>query len=176
MGGALALAPLTLATLISAWRALSVTAALAVTAAAACVLFYVWPMLKENFSLFYLIEESSVYGLFGLTFGCSLLGGRIAVCTLLADKVHGPLAPQEVRYTRQVTAAWSVFFFAIAAVSILLYVAKPVRIWSIYINFCVAPLVAAMFVGEYWVRRRMLPQIERVGVLASIRVYFAGAH
>jgi uncharacterized membrane protein len=173
LGAALALTPLTLLTLVVSWRGLPAVAALAVSAAVACVLLFLWPLLARNFSLFYLIEESSVYGILGLTFSRSLLPRGTAVCTRLADEVHGPLAPQEVRYTRQVTAAWSVFFFTITTVSILLYLAEPVRIWSIYINFCVAPLIAAMFVGEYLVRRRVLPQIKRVGVLASIRVYFA---
>ena len=173
LGAALALTPLTLLTLIVAWRSLPAVAALAVSAAAAGVLFSVWPLLTRNFSLFYLLEESSVYCILGVTFSRSLLAGRTAVCTQLADKVHGPLTPEEVRYTRQVTVAWSFFFFTIAAVSMLLYAVEPVRIWSIYINFCVVPLTAAMFIGEYLVRRRVLPQIKRVGVLASIRVYFA---
>jgi uncharacterized membrane protein len=173
LGAALALTPLTLLTLIVSWRSLPAPAALVVSAAVAGLLFVVWPLLKNNFSLFYLIEESSVYCILGITFARSLRCGRTAVCTQLADKLHGPLSPAEVHYTRQVTAAWSVFFVSIAAVSILLYVAEPVRIWSIYINFCVIPLIAAMFAGEYLVRRRVLPQIKRVGVMASIRVYFA---
>ena len=173
LGAVLALTPLTLLTLTFAWRSLSVPGALAVSAAVGCLLVYIWPVLTRNFSLFYLLEESSVYSILGLTFSRSLQGSRVALCTRLADKIHGPLAPREVLYTRKVTAAWSVFFFAVAALSVLLYVAEPVRIWSIYINFCVTPLVAAMFVGEYWVRRRTQPQIKRVGVLASIRVYFA---
>jgi uncharacterized membrane protein len=72
-----------------------------------------------------------------------------------------------------VTAAWAVFFFSIAAVSILLYLLAPLRIWSIYINFCVLPLVGAMFVAEYLVRRRVLPQNRRAGLLATVRVYLA---
>jgi uncharacterized membrane protein len=173
LGAALALAPLTLLSLLVAWRSLSPLAALVATAALGLMLFSVWPLLARNFSLFYLVQESSVYGILGLTFARSLRRNKIAVCSRLADKVHGPLSPQEVAYTRRVTAAWSMFFFAVAAVSIALYVGAPLRIWSIYINFCVLPLVAAMFIGEYVVRRRVLPQIKRVGVMASVRIYFA---
>ena len=32
------------------------------------------------------------------------------LCTQLADKVHGPLSALELRYTRRVTAAWTLFF------------------------------------------------------------------
>jgi uncharacterized membrane protein len=173
MGAALALAPLTLLILVVVWRSWSTLAAVVATAGWGLVLFSVWPIMARNFSLFYLIQESSVYAILGLTFANSLRRNKIALCTQLADKVHGPLSPQEVAYTRRVTAAWSVFFFTVATVSVALYVGAPLRIWSIYINFCVMPLVAAMFIGEYVVRRRVLPQIKRVGVMASVRIYFA---
>jgi uncharacterized membrane protein len=173
LGAALALAPLTTLGLILAWRGTPPLAAMALTVALAVVLYYLWPLLEQNFSLFYLLQESAVYCLLGLTFGRSLLPHHTAMCTQLADKVHGPLSAREVLYTRHVTAAWAVFFFTIAAVSILLFVYAPLRIWSIYINFCVLPLVGAMFVAEYWVRRRVLPPIERAGLLATVRVYFA---
>jgi uncharacterized membrane protein len=173
LGAALALAPLTLLILVVAWRSWSTLAAIVATAAWGLALFCVWPVMAKNFALFYLIQESSVYGILGATFAGSLRRNKIALCTQLADRVHGPLSPQEVAYTRRVTAAWSIFFFAVAALSIALYVEAPLRIWSIYINFCVMPLVATMFIGEYVVRRRVLPQIKRVGVMASVRIYFA---
>ncbi len=173
LGAAVALAPLTLLFLVFAWRSMPVWPATAASIALAFVLVYLWPVLTRSFSLFYLVQESSIYTLLGLTFASSLRRNRTALCTHLADKVHGPLSSPEIAYTRRVTAAWAIFFFTIAAVSILLYAGAPLRVWSIYINFCVMPLVATMFVGEYLVRRRVLPQIKRVGVMASVRVYFA---
>jgi uncharacterized membrane protein len=174
LGAALALAPLTLFALVLAWRRRP-PAALLFTAALGVVLYVVWPLLEKNFSLFYLVQETSVYSLLCLTFGRSLLPGKVPLCTQLADKVHGPLSPLELRYTRRVTLAWTVFFFAVAAVSLLLFVRAPLRVWSIYINFCVLPLVGAMFVAEYLVRRRVLPKIERAGLIATVRVYFASS-
>jgi len=143
------------------------------TAGLGGLLYGLWPLLTRNYTLFSLVQESGVYCLLGATFSRSLLPNRVALCTHLADKVHGPLLPHEVRYTRRVTAAWAVFFFSIAAVSILLYLLAPFRIWSIYVNFCVLPLVGAMFVAEYLVRRRVLPQNRRAGLLATVRVYLA---
>ena len=32
-----------------------------------------------------------------------------------------------------------------------------------------------MFVAEYAVRRRVLPQVQRRGILAAVRVYFASS-
>jgi uncharacterized membrane protein len=173
LGAALALAPLTFLSLALVWRGTPPIVALLLSAGLAAVLYRIWPLLENHFALFYLVQESSIYGLLGLTFGRSLLLGRTALCTQLADKLHGPLSAREVLYTRHVTLAWAVFFFTVAAVSILLYLTAPLRVWSIYINFCVMPLVAAMFVAEYLVRRRVLPQVARAGLLATVRVYFA---
>ena len=173
LGAMLALTPVSLIGLILAWRGTPPAVASLLSAALAGLLYTVWPLLEKNFSLFYLVQESSIYCLLGLTFGRSLLPGHVALCTQLADKIHGPLGPREVRYTRRVTLAWAVFFFLVAAVSVLLYVSAPLRIWSIYINFCVLPLVGAMFVAEYLVRRRVLPQNRRAGLLATVRVYLA---
>jgi uncharacterized membrane protein len=102
--------------------------------------------------------------------------GMVALCTRLADKEHGPLSAQEVRYTRQVTAAWTAFFFVITALSVALFVSAPLRIWSLFINFGVLPLVGVMFVAEYQVRRRILPQVKRTGLLATLRVYLTAGH
>ncbi len=172
LGAAVALTPLTLFALILAWR-WAPPAAILFAAAIALLLRFVWPILEKNFSLFYLLQETCVYTLLGLTFGRSLGGGQIALCTRFADQLHGPLSPREVRYTRRVTAAWTLFFFATTAISVLLFVAAPLRIWSIYINFCVLPLVCAMFVGEYLVRRRVLPQVTRASLMDTVRIYFA---
>ncbi|HWJ33780.1 MAG TPA: hypothetical protein VNR70_00855 [Steroidobacteraceae bacterium] len=173
LGTALALGPLTFLALVCAWRWTPPPVALLLTAGLAGLLYGLWPLLEQNFPLFYLVQESSVYGLLGWTFSRSLMPNRTALCTQLADKVHGPLSAREVLYTRRVTIAWAIFFFAVSAASILLFLLAPLRIWSFYINFCVLPLVAAMFVAEYLVRRRVLPQVSRAGLLATVRVYFA---
>jgi uncharacterized membrane protein len=137
------------------------------------VLRHYWPVLEKNFSVVYLLQEGGFYGLMAASFGVSLLGRREALCTQLADKVHGPLTPQEVRYTRRVTAAWALFFILITAATVGLFFFAPLRIWSLFANFCVLPLIGLMFVAEYAVRRRALPQVPRRGILAAVRVYFA---
>lgn len=173
LGAALALAPMIVLSVGLAWRWTTIPVALLLAGGIAAALYLAWPLLDGNFSVLYLAQESIAYSLLGLTFGRTLFADRVALCTRLADKVHGPLSPREVLYTRRVTAAWSMFFFAIAATSLLLYLLAPLRIWSIYINFCVLPLVGAMFVAEYLVRRSVLPQVTGAGLLATVRVYFA---
>jgi uncharacterized membrane protein len=123
----------------------------------------------------YLLQEGGFYSLMAASFALSLRGDRVALCTQLADKIHGPLTPQEVRYTRQVTAAWALFFVLITLATLSLFVWAPLRIWSVFANFCVLPLMGLMFVAEYAVRRRVLPQVPRRGILAAVRVYFASS-
>jgi uncharacterized membrane protein len=173
LGAALALAPLTVVATILAWRSAPPAVAALLFAALVGLLIGLWPVLRQNYPLLNLVQDSSVYGFLGFTFARSLLPDRVALCTRLADKERGPLSTHEVRYTRRVTAAWTIFFFAVTAVSILLFVSAPLRIWSLYINFCVLPLVGAMFVAEYLVRRRVLPGVKRTGLLATVRVYLA---
>ncbi len=173
LGAALALVPLSGVILMVAWRATPPGIAVLLSTGLAATLYRLWPWFELNFSLFYLIQESSIYCLLGLTFGRSLRVGRISFCTRLADKLHGPLSAHEVLYTRRVTLAWAVFFFTVAAISVLLYVLAPLDTWSVYINFCVWPLITAMFVVEYRIRQRVLPQVARRGLLATVRVYLA---
>jgi len=175
LGVGLALGPVITVGLVLLGRCTHLWVALIVAAAAATLLRYFLPVLEKNFSMLYLLQEGGFYGLMALSFGQSLLGRRQALCTLLADKVHGPLTPQEVLYTRRVTAAWALFFVLITAATLSLFAFAPLRIWSLFANFCVLPLIGLMFVGEYAIRRRALPQVPRRGILAAVRVYFASS-
>nr|UXE44226.1 hypothetical protein Hi04_10k_c1511_00015 [uncultured bacterium] len=176
LGTALSLAPTTAVAVILAWRTAPPAIAALIYAGMAGLIVGFWPALRQNYPLINLVQDSSVYGLLGFTFARSLMPGRVALCTRLADREHGPLSAHEVRYTRQVTAAWALFFFVITAASILLFAAAPLRIWSLFINFCVLPLVGAMFIAEYQVRRRVLPGVKRTGLLATLRVYLAAGN
>jgi uncharacterized membrane protein len=175
LGVGLALGPVLAVGLGLIWRWTHLGVALLVAAGAALLLRHYWPVLEKNFAVVYLLQEGGFYSLMAASFGQSLLGGRVALCTQLADKVHGPLTPQEVRYTRRVTAAWALFFISITVATVGLFLFAPLRAWSLFANFCVLPLIGLMFVAEYAVRRRVLPQTPRRGILAAVRVYFAGS-
>jgi uncharacterized membrane protein len=175
LGVGLALGPVLVVGLLLLWRWTYLWTALLGAAAAAMLLRHYWPVLEKNFSVVYLLQEGGFYSLMAASFGVSLLGRRVALCTQLADKVHGPLTPQEVRYTRRVTAAWALFFILITGATFGLFLFAPLHVWSLFANFCVLPLIGLMFVGEYAVRRRALPQVPRRGILAAVRVYFANS-
>jgi uncharacterized membrane protein len=174
LGVGLALGPPLTVGLLLLWRA-HLAAAVLGAAAAAVLLRHYWPVLERSFTWVYLLQEGGLYSVLAASFGQSLFGGRVALCTQIADKVHGPLTPQELRYTRRVTAAWALFFVLITAATLSLFLFAPLRIWSLFANFCVLPLIGLMFVAEYAVRRRVLPQVPRGGILAAVRVYFAGS-
>jgi uncharacterized membrane protein len=175
LGVALAVGPVLTVGLLLVWRWTHLLVALLAAVTAAVLLRHYWPVLEQNFSLVYLLQEAGFYSLMALSFGQSLRKHRVALCTQLADKVHGPLNAQEVWYTRRVTGAWSLFFILITAATLSLFFWAPLRIWSLFANFCAVPLMGLMFVAEYAVRRRVLPQIQRRSILAAVRVYFASS-
>jgi uncharacterized membrane protein len=174
LGAALALTPVLIIGLSLLWRTRRLLFAV-VALAVASLLYLCWPAFERHFSTLYVLQEAGFYTLTAFAFGQSLGAGRVALCTRLADKVHGPLSDQEVVYTRQVTAAWCVFFTLVTLLTLGLYAFAPLRAWSLFANFCVLPLVGLMFVAEYAVRRRRLPQTRRSGILTSVRTYFASA-
>jgi len=141
--------------------------------ALALLLYDGWAQLEKKFSMVYLIQECGMYSLLAFGFGRSLGPGNLALCTRLADRLHGPLSPREVRYTRQVTVAWAVFFGALTLTILGLYAFASLTVWSLFVNFIALPLVGLMFVAEYAVRRHALPETERRGILASVRVFLS---
>ena len=169
----LALAPMLTLGLVLLWRSSGALIALPAAAVTAYLLRAFWPALTQNFSIVYLVQQAGFYSIMAFSFGRSLLTDRVPLCTQLADRVHGPLSPLELRYTRSVTVAWVIFFLLNLAATVLLYRFAPLRIWSLFVNFCSLPLILLMFVAEYLVRRRVLPQVQRSGLIATLRVYFA---
>jgi uncharacterized membrane protein len=173
LGAILALAPPAAVLLTLVWRTLRAPLAVLVTALGALLLYDAWPLLEKNFSVVYLLQECGMDGLLAFGFGYTLRPGDVALCTRLADKLHGPLSAAEIRYTRQVTLAWAVFFTVLGAITVLLYFAAPLAVWSAFISFMTLPLIAAMFAAEYILRGRVLPRTERRGLVATMRVFFA---
>ena len=173
LGAVLALAP-PVAFLVTVLRhTVSASVLLLAAALGALLLYDAWPILEKNFSVVYLLQECGMYGLLAVGFGRSLRAGDVALCTRLADKLHGPLNAAEILYTRQVTLAWTLFFTLMGVTIAVLYVTAPRAVWSAFVNFVATPLIVAMFAAEYLVRGRVLPHTERRGIWATMRVYFA---
>jgi uncharacterized membrane protein len=171
LGVVLAIGPLLLVPLLISWNSRFRLPCLLACALACWFVQRHWSFLAGQVSLIYLLQQGGAYAGVGALFARSLLPGQTPLCTHWAALVHGPLSPALLRYTRRVTAAWVVFFAMLTAALILLYALAPLGVWSAFANFCAFPLVIAMFVGEYLVRGRVLPDMRHAGIMAGARLY-----
>jgi uncharacterized membrane protein len=166
----LAIAPMLILGGLMVWRWNGAILAVLLGAVVLLALHHYWSLLIEEFSIVYLIQQAGFYVLMAWTFGRTLFKGRVPLCTEFADKIHGPLTSLELPYTRRVTLAWTLFFVGNLVVTLVLFAFAPLRTWSFFVNFVSLPLVLLMFVVEFAVRRRVLPQVH--GLLATMRIYF----
>ncbi len=173
LGAVLAVAPLLLALSLAARRCPKpLLASLLLAPVCAAILVASWRYLEGNFALLILLQQCGAYLMLALVFGRSLGRGQVALCTRWASALQGPLPPDAQRYTRSVTAAWTMFFLAISLLSASLYSFAPLRVWSIFSNFLTLPLAVLMFVGEYALRQRLLPSMRRITLADTARAYF----
>ena len=171
-GAMLALAPLAIAALVLGWRSRRRLPAMILAIAACVAALLALPLLQRHTSLIYWFEHAATQSLLCIAFARTLAPGREPMISVFARMVHGPLGPQMVAYTRQVTLAWSVFFGAMALVSTVLFFSTTVSIWSTFANFFTAPLIALMFIVEYGVRRRVLPDMEHATILDGVQAFW----
>lgn len=101
-------------------------------------------------------------------FARSLRPGREPVVTALARRVRQTMPASVVRYTRRVTAAWCGFFLAQLLASATLLAVAPLPLWSAYVTLLNLPLIAAMVLGEYGLRRMLFRNEPRTTLLRTI--------
>lgn len=104
-------------------------------------------------------------------FGRTLKRDREALITGFARRVHGTLPTYIESYTRQVTAAWCVFFALQVVVSAVLFLAAPVDAWSLFVNVLSFPLIVLMFITEYLFRIRRFPDYPHVSIWQGIQAF-----
>lgn len=174
LGALLAIGPVGVIALVLAWRSAQRVVGLTAWLAAAALTAAQWHLLKTQFVWIYLFQQVGIYTLLGLSFGRTLALDRVPLCTQMALRVRGTLGADALRYTRQVTIAWTLFFAVTTVTLILMFFTAPLRIWSAFGNFGIPILVIAMFVIENRVRRRVLPKMTHAGVIATIRASAIG--
>lgn len=172
LGTIVALAPLVIAAVSLTWqlRRYWIVPVLFVTAAAALALG--WERLEKHYSLIYWLEHVGTQLFLCHIFGRTLLEGREPMVSYFARMIHGTLTPALQAYTRAVTKAWVIFFGCMAMGSTLLYLLGSIEIWSIFVNFVTAPMMAMMFLVEYLVRRRLHPKMEHAPILEGVKAYW----
>lgn len=171
LGALVALAPASTIALLLAWRSSHRILTLALLGAVSVVLAWQWSALMRHVSLIYWLQYTSMQLVLFIMFARTLVGERKPLCTHFAEMVHAPLSPAHMVYARQVTVAWSAFFAGIALISTLLFFFTPLTTWSAFANFMTWPLVAMMFIAEYWVRRWRLPEMRHSHIFDAVRAY-----
>ncbi|MDB5761931.1 MAG: hypothetical protein JWQ21_926 [Herminiimonas sp.] len=172
LGTLLALAPIVLTALSMARHSRHRLPMLAMLGIGCAALLMAWTTIAHHFARIYWLEHAGSQLVLCLVFGRTLSGGREPMCTRFARSIHGSLTPEIEHYTRQVTAAWVLFFGSMAAVSTILFFAAPLAAWSAFANFLTAPLIGLMFVAEYLVRRRLHPHTKHAHILDAIKVFW----
>ena len=148
-------------------RLLAVLAALAV----AGLVVRAWRGDELPAGSLYLSQHVAIHLLLALVFGLTLQAGREPLVTALARRVHGSLTPAMAAYSRKVTLAWTGYFLAMAALSVVLYAAAPFDVWAAFANLVTPLAILLMFVGEYLLRYRLHPEFERATLAQAVRAY-----
>jgi uncharacterized membrane protein len=174
LAASLSLAPVVVIGLALVWRWTRPAVAILVFALTGAVLYRYWGFIRGNYQWSNLVQQTAAYGFVTLGFARSLSSGLVPLCTQMADKLHGPLTPAEVAYTRLATMAWAIFYALLTvAVTGLFFVATP-RVWSLFVNFATFGLIGLMFVAEHAVRLKVLPHRHRGGTLVALRQFLIG--
>ena len=172
LGVAVSLAPSLAILLWLTWRSPMRWAMLLLCAVVGGLLWGFWGVLERNFSWVYFLQHAGTYAMLAAVFGVTLGRGRQALCTRFAEVVHGSLSPEEVRYSRQVTLAWTLFLLSISLVSGALFFLAGIEVWSVFANFLSFPLILLMFVVEYAVRLRKLPHQKKHSIMDGVLAYW----
>jgi uncharacterized membrane protein len=175
LGAVLTIAPILLIGAAMLWRWTHPLLAFSVSALVGVLLFYYWPLLTKYYEWADVGQQCGVYALVSLSFGRSLLGGRVPICTQLTAKLHGPLTPAEITYTRWATLAWTLMYGLLAVFILILFFVAPLRLWSLFVNFVAFGLIALMFIADHAIRRCVLPR-RPGGVLAALRQSLSGSN
>ena len=95
-----------------------------------------------------------------LLFGASLLKPPTMI-ERFARLLHPDLPAEGVRYTRRVTQVWCAFFIVNGSIAAYTALATSREAWVLYNGLIAYLLVAALFCGEWLVRRRLFAAAGR---------------
>ena len=122
----------------------------------------------------YLLQHVTIHAALAAVFGVTLRHGSRPLVARLAARVHHGLTPAMEAYTRKVTIAWTVYFIAIAGISLVLHATLPFAIWATFANLATPVSLVLMFAGEYALRYRLHPEFERATMQDAIRAWSQG--
>lgn len=171
LSAVLALAPSLVIALVLAWRSAQRAVMLGVVAVALVAVWTGRSALAQHADIVYWVQYVAIQLVLFIMFASTLVAGKQPLVSRFAEMVHTRLTPQQEAYTRKVTIAWTVFFAAMAIAAALLFFLAPRSTWSFFAHFLTLPLVVLMFIAEYWVRRRALPDMQHQHILVAVRLF-----
>ena len=137
----------------------------------AAFLWMVWPLILANAQALYFAQHVGTNALLAWVFGHTLAAGATPLVVTFARMVHPDLPLEIEAYARKVTAAWTVFFLLTCAISVMLFFAAPLAVWSAFAVLLQWPSVAAFFAGEYVLRLRLFRQFEHASLRQGFDAY-----
>jgi len=113
--------------------------------------------LFENDETLLRLYPALLSGAFLLVFGLSLVNPPTVV-ERLARLRNPDLTASGVRYTRQVTQVWCLFFVLNGLIAAWTAVWGSRELWAVYTGFISYVAMGLLFAGEWVVRRRLFPE------------------
>jgi len=135
------------------------------------LLWLVWPLILVNAQALYFAQHVGTNALLAWVFGHTLAAGATPLVVTFARMVHPDLPTEIEAYARKVTGAWTIFFLLTCAISVVLFLAAPLAVWSAFAVLLQWPSVAAFFVGEYLLRRRLFRQFDHASLKQGFDAY-----
>ena len=170
---ALGVTPLTFMALLAAWHSRMRWLALTLLVALALTMLLYLEELRNHVNWLYFMQHAGTMILLAITFGSTL--GREdadALCSRVTRlMLPGPADPVYMRYTWKITLIWTVYFITSGVVSVGLFFYGPIAVWSYFANLLTPVIVGLMFVIEYLVRVRVLPDHAHFSIAQTIQAY-----
>ena len=97
----------------------------------------------------------------------------VPIITQVAARAHGPsdpLTPEAMRYTRHLTAAWSVLFMLLSLLGLYFSLERPEREAMIFGNSIAPIIILAFLLTEIPIRRLCLPNQHRTPLHRLIKL------
>ena len=121
----------------------------------------------------YVLQHVGINAVLCAWFASTLRPGRISLIGEFAQRIH-PLSADMRVYTAKVTAVWACYFALMALVSVAIYLTQPFSVWSLLANVLTPLCVAALFLGEHFMRYWLHPEFERSRLIDVVRVALGG--
>ena len=170
---AVGVTPLSAIALVSAWHSRLRGWALSVLAVLAITVLLLLDSLRNHVNWLYFMQHAGIMALLAITFGSTLgRGDANALCSRVTRlMLSGSADPAYMRYTWKVTLVWTVYFITSALISVGLFFFGSLTVWSYFANLLTPIIVGLIFVIEYLVRVRVLPERTHFSIAKTIRAY-----